>query len=130
MSEFNYKHFEKFIADYENATKEIDKFLKEFLSEMAFRVIAKVKPRTPRITSALINSWQVGEIKALGTNLEIEIVNGMDYASFVEYGARNLNGTWRNGRFMLTISIDEVANQIPLRFDKAWKQFLTDRGIG
>ena len=110
--------------------KDFDEFLKKFILEMAFRVIAKTKQKTPRITSALVNSWQVGEIKFSGQNLEVEILNGMEYASMVEFGARNVNGTWREGRFMLTISIDEISNQMPLRFEKAWKQFMADKGVG
>jgi len=72
--------------------------------------------------------WMVGEVRISGQDLEVELINNMEYASFVEYGHRLVNGAWQDGRFMLTISMDEVNRQIPARFDKAFKAYLQSKG--
>lgn len=126
--EFDFSQFEKFAENWQKMDDNFDEFLKKFLLEMANRLLAKVKPRTPVDTGAMRAMWQIGEIRASGRDLEVEILNGMEYASFVEYGARNVNGTWRDGRFMLTISIDEVQKALPARFDKAFRAFLQGAG--
>lgn len=40
-----------------------------------------------------------------------------------EIGVR-LKKDWVEGKFMLTLSIDEIQKQIPARFDKAFKEFI------
>ena len=92
--------------------KDFNSFLKKFLIEMAERVLARVKPRTPVISSNLKRGWELGDIRGEGKYLSIEILNGMDYATDVEYGHRVVrNGVeigWAEGRYMLKISIDEI----------------------
>lgn len=113
--------------------KEFDDFLRDFLIEMANRVIAKTKPRTPYDTGALRNAWQLGDISGNGKEISVEILNGMEYATEIEYGHRIVRGGvevgWYEGRFMLKISIDEVDAQMPARYDKAFKLFCLERGI-
>jgi len=108
-------------------------FLKDFLLEMANRVIAKVKPRTPKITGALRGAWQLGEITGSGKEIAVEINNPMEYADFIEYGHRIVrNGVevgWYEGRFMLKISIDEIDRQMPLRYERKFVAFCVARGI-
>lgn len=71
----------------------------------------------------------IASIDVVGDNFEVVIWNGMDYASFIEYGARNVDGSWRDGFFMMTVSIDEIQRQMPARFDKAFKQYLQSKGV-
>jgi len=126
--EADFSQLERFFQNFNDAYKDFDEFLKKFLLEQALRVLAKTKPRTPVDTGALRASWQVGEVRVVGNDLEVEIINSQEYASFNEYGARNVDGSWRDGRFMLTISMDEVRAQMPLRFDKALKAYLQSKG--
>lgn len=124
----DFSEFEKFAKSWQKTYDDFDDFLRKFLLEMALRAIAKIRPRTPVDTGALRNMWVVGEIKVAGNNFEIEISNGMDYASFVEYGHRTTGGSWVDGRFMMTISIDEVNAQMPVRFHKAFREYLESKG--
>lgn len=50
---------------------------------------------------------------------EIEIINPVSYSSYVEFGHR-LQGNigWVNGRFMMTISADELEQQAPNILEK------------
>lgn len=113
--------------------KDFNSFLKKFLIEMAERVLARVKPRTPVISGDLKRGWELGDIRGEGKYLSIEILNGMDYATDVEYGHRVVrNGVeigWAEGRYMLKISIDEIRKQMPIRYQNEFKKFCIEHGI-
>lgn len=113
--------------------KDFNSFLKKFLIEMAERVLARVKPRTPVISGDLKRGWELGDIRGEGKYLSIEILNGMDYATDVEYGHRVVrNGVeigWAEGRYMLKISIDEIKRQMPARYQSEFKKFCLEKGI-
>lgn len=124
------KAYNQAIMSFQN---DFNQFLKDLLIEMAERVIARTKPRTPVDTGALRNAWQLGEIKSTGKDISVEILNPMEYATEIEYGHRIvLNGTeigWYEGRFMLNISIDEIRRQIPLRYEQELKKLCIQHGI-
>jgi len=150
--EADFSELEKFFKNWTDAYNDFDEFLRKFLLEMALRAIAKIKPKTPVDTGALRNTWGVGDqalqvgrqtgealsafeqvatiesVEVVGDNFVISIWNLMDYASFVEYGHRLVNGAWQDGRFMMTLSIDEVQRQMPARWDKALKAYLQSKG--
>lgn len=64
-------------------------------------------------------------IKRHGDIYEIEIINPIDYASYVEYGHRTSNHKgWVKGQFMMTISADEVDAQAPQIVEKKLMKFL------
>lgn len=128
-SNFDFSEFEKYVNDLPKQF-EIQNFLYQFLGRIGLRIIAKTKDRTPVITGNLKNAWDIGEVTVDGNELSIEIINNMEYASYVEWGAPNVNGTWRNGRYMLTISVDEVMQQVPVRFENEFNQFLKNKGVG
>lgn len=129
----NFKDFDKFIKNMNTLEKDFNKFLKKFLIEMANRVIAKTKPKTPIDTGALRSSWQLGEISGSGKNLQVEILNPMEYATDIEYGHRivrnNIEVGWYEGRFMLKTSIDEIKAQMPSRYNEEFKKFCEAKGI-
>jgi hypothetical protein len=61
----------------------------------------------------------------------------MYYSTFVEYGHAKpyksgaLPGSkdWVVGSFMMTITLDEVERNLPLRFDAKFKTFLISMGV-
>lgn len=117
------------------ASQGFEDFLKDFLIEMANRILARVKrkDRTPVDTGALKNSWKLGNLILDGKNISVEILNGMEYASYIEYGHRIVrNGAevgWYEGRFMLKISIDEIRQQMPHRYIKEFNAWCGRNGI-
>ncbi len=66
----------------------------------------------------------VASILVVGNTMYVEIYNPMEYSSYVEYGHTTKNERFLMGKFMLTISIDEIRQQIPARFSKAFKEFI------
>lgn len=112
---------------YARVAKEFNQFLEDFLFEQAMRALRKIKLRTPVDTGALRNAWTVesGVVKK-GNTLIVVIKNPLEYASFIEYGHTKQNRIgWVDGYFMATISIQEVQDAMPKRFDKAFKDFLS-----
>lgn len=152
MQGFNYKNYEKYINNLGIISEDFQLFLKQFLLEQAQRVVRNAKLNSPVDTGAYRASWSIGNqqirlkgnskeeggkkvsidteksdiasIAVIGSYLEVEIYNPMDYASYIEYG----HGSY-NGRYVLTIAINEVERQMPKRFEKEFQQFLKSRGV-
>ena len=55
----DFSEFDKLKKSYESLEKDFNKFLYSFLIEMAERIIAKTKLKTPVDTGALRNAWAV-----------------------------------------------------------------------
>lgn len=65
------------------------------------------------------------KINHFGNVLVIEIVNPVNYASYVEYGHRTASHKgWVQGRFMLTISEQEIEEIAPKVLESKIKKFL------
>ena len=127
--------------------REFENFLKEYMVEMAERVIAKTKPRTPvgtpestgipnYVGGTLKRNWQLGKIIAEGKKISVEILNPTEYATEVEYGHRIMGGAghsievgWKDGRFMLTTSVNEIRAQMPLRYAQKLKVYCDNLGL-
>ncbi|CAI6087177.1 HK97 gp10 family phage protein [Cohnella sp. JJ-181] len=109
--------------------KEIERgfpgFLVECIRELAGHLLAKTIARTPVDTGLLRRSWQIGEIKWTPTGIEVEIINPVEYAMYVEYGHRTRNHAgWVDGRFMLTISIQELERELPAFLERKLQQYI------
>lgn len=129
----NFQDLNKFLNSAGRIEGDFNNFLRKFLIRMAMRVIAKAKPRTPVDTGALRAAWQLGEISGSGNDIEVEILNPMEYATHIEYGHRIVRGNvevgWYEGRFMLKLSIDEIKAQMPAGYDDEFKRFCERRGL-
>lgn len=114
--------------------EQIDLFIEACAKELAARLLAKVIKRTPvgqypkgsgKKGGTLRRGWTNGQNQAahayanslkvfhFGDTYVIEIINPVHYAPYVEYGHRTRNGGWVEGRFMLTISAQEVQSDAP-----------------
>lgn len=129
----DFSELEKLEKEMKITAQEFDDFLRDFLTEMALRVVAKTKPRTPVDTGALRNGWDMGSIKGGGKEISIEIFNPMEYATEIEYGHRIVRGGievgYYNGRFMLKTSIDEIDKEMPERYKNEFRKFCIMKGL-
>lgn len=124
---------------------DFDKFCEEAAKELAARLLAKVIKRTPVDDGVLRRGWTATthaeaessgnkNVKAyaeslnvtkVSTTYEIEIINPVNYAAYVEFGHRTASHAgWVNGRFMLTISEQELDAQAPKILEKKLMKFL------
>lgn len=127
---FDFREFEKLAKSFKKAVDErvIERFIQDFLLEMAFRALRKIKKRTPVDTGELRRNWQVGRVVRQGNIYVVEIYNNTDYASFVEFGHRTgVDLTkWVEGRFMMTISMQEIERELPRYLEKRMAGLLND----
>ena len=137
---------------------DFDRFYTEAAKDIASRLLTKVKKRTPVIYGTLRDAWAVLPIERQGDQYVITVINGLQYASYVEYGhrqqpgrfiygywegnrfihvpkkeakARGIGGmtlskSWVEGRFMLTISVQELERMAPALLEKKLIKFLYD----
>lgn len=125
---------------------EVDAFLEDCTKELAARLLRMVIKRTPvgqypkgtgKKGGTLRRGWTGNQRQAAGSyvdnltirhegnNYIIEIVNPVEYASYVEYGHRTANGSgWVDGRFMMTISENDLKTIAPKVLENKLKKFL------
>lgn len=126
------KAFERKLAKLANA--DFDKFCEAAAKELAARLLSKAIKRTPVDDGTLRLGWtsktqaeaesgsgknvkQYAEsldVKKQGNIYELLVINPVEYSQYIEFGHRTSNHQeWVNGRFMMTISADEVEQQAP-----------------
>ena len=138
---FNFQDFEKIKNNLEKLNQEqVDLFIDACAKELAARLLAKVIKRTPvgdypnssgKKGGTLRRGWTGGKTQSavayadsltihhFGDAYVIEIINPVEYASYVEFGHRTANHKgWVNGRFMLTISEQEIQKATPAIIEK------------
>lgn len=133
MAEFDYSEFRKMAESFNKVDSEkiIDQWVRELLIELAFRAERKIKKRTPvgvyknKTGGHLRRNWQVGNVEKQGNAYVVEIFNNTEYASYVEYGHRTRNHKgWVEGRFMATISMQEMERELPKFMEKKQVELL------
>lgn len=144
----DYKELEKLKEQIEKFgdPTQVDQFFESCAKELAARLLAKVIKRTPvgqypeetgKKGGTLRRGWTGGQgsnatafansmtVNKVGTDYVIEIINPVNYASYVEYGHRTRNHKgWVEGKFMLTISEDEIRNSAPRILENKLKNYL------
>lgn len=134
MGKFDASGLEKFMdkAQQSLSEEQLNLFIESCAKELAARLLAKVIKRTPvgqyphRVGGTLRRGWTgeksqgaasyVDSLKVTegGGKFSIEIINPVEYASYVEFGHRTRNHKgWVEGKFMLTISVQEVQQAAP-----------------
>lgn len=90
------------------------------------------------VGGTLKRGWIVGDVKNENGEYKIELINPVEYASYVEYGhrqtpgryvpalGRRLKRAWARGKFMLTISEKKLKNIAPNVLAKEIEKFLKD----
>lgn len=145
MGNFNIDGLKKF-SDELNKLQDPDLFVEACAKELAARLLAMVVKRTPvgeypkssgKKGGTLRRGW-TGEKRSsaqnyadsltvhhFGDTYVIEIVNPVEYASYVEYGHRTANHKgWVKGRFMMTISEQELEKIAPKVLENKIKKYL------
>ena len=126
-----------------------DAFVESCAKELAARLLRLVVKRTPvgdysgdtytcasgqphkghkvpgKTGGTLRRGWTIGEIRKEGNLYKIDIVNPVEYASYVEYGHRTANHKgWVKGHFMMTISEQELSKIAPKVLENRIKKYL------
>lgn len=145
MGNFNIDGLKKF-RDELNKLQDPDKFVEACAKELAARLLRMVVKRTPvgeypkssgKKGGTLRRGWTSEKrssaqnyadsltVHHFGDTYVIEIVNPVEYASYVEYGHRTANHKgWVKGKFMMTISEQELEKIAPKVLENKIKKYL------
>ena len=130
----NYKELSEFAKNLErlNATQK-EEFMQACCKELAARLLQKVINKTKEYskTNTLVRGWTVAtheeaasgktvgykewcdkvNVRRQGNTYILDIINPVNYASYVEYGHRTKNNAgvgWVEGKFTLTVAEAEI----------------------
>ena len=110
---------------------DFDRWLHQFLLEEGLRALRLVRPLTPVDTGNLRRNWSVSKVERTGSSLVVYLVNPTEYASYMEdgftyqtkHGERHFEGF-----HMAEISLIQVRNTMPARFESSFKRWLASVG--
>lgn len=106
---------------------DLDAFCRDAAKELASRLLAKVKRRTPVDTGFLRNAWNIdADITKVGDEYEVVVINPTEYASYVNFGHRTKSGGWVKGSFFVTESEIELENEAPKILEKKLEKLLQE----
>jgi len=137
MAKVNFKGLEQFAEKLNKLNEtQINQFSESAIKELAARLLRKVIKRTPvgeypvksgKKGGTLRRGWTVGEVVKVDGGYSVEIINPTEYASYVEFGHRTRDHKgWVEGRFMLTISEQELEADAPRILENKLNKFLGD----
>ncbi|MCR8658956.1 HK97 gp10 family phage protein [Paenibacillus endoradicis] len=125
LGNFDFREFEKYRDNLKAMETAVPGFVEECVQELAERLLAKSIARTPTDQKEVRRGWTIGKVSMTSNGANIELFNANENSSFVEYGQRLANGRgWIEGKFMMTISLEELEQQIPTILEKKMKQFV------
>lgn len=125
----------------------MDKFCQEVSKELAARLLALVIPRTPvgrypkasgKKGGTLRRGWTAGSrdtqayaealtVSKQGGTYIIEVINPVNYASYVEFGHRTRGGKgWVDGQYFLTLSEQDLRSLAPGLIEKKLEKRLRE----
>ena len=154
---FDYRQVKQFRDNLEQLDREKDEFLQSCAKDLAARLLALVIRRTPKDTGALKCGWttqragsgaeglksnsgrqfaETMKVHHFGDTYVVEIINPVEYASYVEYGHRQQPGRyvpalgvrlkkgWVKGKWMMTVSEKEIQAAAPQILEKKLEKWL------
>lgn len=138
---FKFDAFKKYQNKLNKLEKvEVENFLTSTCDELSLRLLRKVKKRTPKGVyppssglqgGALQKGWEPIKAERVNGKIMGYVINDTPYAMYVEYGHRicypagNQIG-WVDGQFMMTISADELQQDVKKIVSKKLTKFLKD----
>lgn len=139
----NFKELVQFTKQVEQLNNEKkDEFLESCCKELAARLLAKViknsgPERFKESTGTFRRGWTGGQnknasayanslnIKKVGNKYQIDIINPVEYASYIEYGHRTRDHKgWVQGHYILTIAETELNNMSDAILQKKLEKFM------
>ena len=106
------------------------------IKELAARLLAKVIKRTPvgkypaskgKNGGTLRRGWTIGNVTRTNNYYMVDVINPVEYAPYVEFGHRTRDHQgWVEGKFMLTVSEQELQSEAPRIIEQKLQKFLEE----
>lgn len=102
-----------------------DDFVESCAKELAQRLYRELIQNTPYITHKLQRGWTIGSVQKCTGGYMVEIVNPVEYASYVEYGHRTANHKgWVKGLFFVENALGNVKKMSKPLLEKRMNDYL------
>lgn len=112
----------EYIKKMQTLENDLDDYYQQFLLNESVKVLNIAKLRTPVDTGTLRASWEIGKYN--NSDKSITIRNPTQYASFIEYGTRNIKPF-----NMITGALNELNFKINEKFNTSFNKFLKEKGL-
>jgi hypothetical protein len=139
----DFQELKKLQQNIEKLSKvDMDRFYEACIKELAARLLGFVIPATPigvypaesgKKGGTLKRGWGAKSyadslpVTKIGHTYQIEIINPVEYASYVEYGHRTRGGKgWVPGRYFLTISEEKLKEERPAILERKLKKMFKE----
>lgn len=119
MGKVNFKQLKQLQKDLIKCEQQLEQNIETVANQIADEYIEQVKARTPVTnTNELRNNWKK-EVTSDGKgDYFITISNDTEYASQVEYGSKTADGGFKQGKFMLHITEQEMEKRVSKLVDE------------
>lgn len=119
MGKVNFKQLKQLQKDLIKCEQQLEQDIETVANQIADEYIEQVKARTPVTnTNELRNNWKK-EVTSDGKGgYFITISNDTEYASQVEYGSKTADGGFKQGKFMLHITEQEMEKRVSKLVDE------------
>lgn len=96
----------------ENSAKQIEQMKLDIANKLADEFLNEVIKRTPTSENNQLKTHWKAQVLKNGTGYNIIVSNDLQYASYVEYGKKLDNGSWKKGYYMLHITELDIERKI------------------
>lgn len=133
---FDFSEFEAYLCKTQALLDSLPGFCETMANQLAQELLARCIKRTPVQTGTLKRNWLASSVVRKGDIYEVTVQNSTLYASYVEYGHRQTPGryvpaikkrlkkSWVEGKFMMTISANEIKNGADSAIETALKKHI------
>lgn len=130
----NESHNKKELSKYINKLKKLGKDMEDLpevvLTDVSNMGVAYAKRKSPVITGKFRNAWYKEKVQKTAKGVQCKIGNTMEYASYVNYGHRTVDGSGKTtgyvvskkGDHLLERTLKHVNRKIEIRFEKMIKE--------
>lgn len=110
-----------------NKLQDPNKFVESCAKELAQRLYRELIQNTPYITHTLQRGWSIGSVQKCNGGYMVEIMNPVEYVSYVNYGHRTVKKDghgWFRGLFFVEKAVGNVEKMSKPLLEKRLNKYL------
>ena len=109
----DFRELKKLQKRLKQAQNQVPELMKQIVDEISNEFLQNVIQRTPTTNNnKLKNNWKKRVVANENGTYTVEVYNDLEYASLVEYGSKNDNNGWNEGKFMMTITSQMIQRKM------------------
>ena len=109
----DFRDLKKLQKRLKQAQNQVPELMQQIVDEISNEFLQNVIQRTPTTNNnKLKNNWKKRVVANENGTYTVEVYNDLEYASLVEYGSKNGNNGWNEGKFMMTITSQMIQRRM------------------